>query len=84
MGKTEAMPEWGGWGGGLCEGRGARGCRLLVKMGWDISVGDTGPVERWYALRDASVGVSTPDLNLVELTGEPGPDPQLLDVFAPI
>lgn len=79
MGKTEAMPERGGWIGGWCEGRGARGCRLLVKMGAD----DTGPVERWCALRDASVGVSTPDLNLVELAGEPGPDPQLLDVFAP-
>lgn len=64
--------------------RGVRGCRLLVKIGWDISVGDTGMVERCCVLRDASVGVSSPERNLVELAGEPGPEPQLLEVFAPM
>lgn len=54
-----------------------------MKIGWDIRVGDTDPAEKWCVLRDARVGVSTPDLNLVALAGEPCPEPQLPDIVAP-
>lgn len=83
MGKTEAMAECGGWCGSWCEGKGVRGCRLLVKTGWVVRVGDTDPPVKCCALRDAGVEVSIPDLTLMELVGEAGPEPQLLDVFAP-
>ena len=56
---------------------------LLLEVGRKVEVGEVQAVERCCTLREARRGVSTPEWNLLELAGEPGPEPQQLVVGAP-